>query len=163
MPLSNTITVARACCAGLALVVLPASLVEAAFGPRTTLGKNYQQWSSETSVVQTFTPGSCNSHSGCFVLFQAIPQQQALLIQHVACRAIVGAGGLRYANVYTRKGQTIVNTATYLVPVHTTGTSWVVNNPVMHLLKSGERPLVFLFNSQATSWTVDCSISGKLM
>ena len=153
-------TLARTCLAGLALVVLSASLANAIYGPRTTIGKNYQQWSS-TESNDGVNSGNCNS-TFCYLVFQAIPQQQPLIVQHVACRATVTTGGLTLVRLGTRKGPTFQNRNTPLVPVYTTGNYWAVNSPVMHLLKSGERPYVFFFNSTAATWGLDCSISGRL-
>jgi hypothetical protein len=48
------------------------------------------------------------------------------------------------------------------VPVPTTGTWSVVNSPVRHLVESGERPLVSLFNSAIADWLAECTISGTL-
>ena len=73
-------TLARACCAGLAglaLVILSASLAEADYGPRDKIGANYQQTSSTLSP-NGINEGVCNSTSTCYVLFQVAPQQRAL-------------------------------------------------------------------------------------
>jgi hypothetical protein len=156
--------VARACRAGLAgfsLVIVSASFVAADFGPRTAIGANYQQWSSTTSE-NGLTQGTCSGSLGCFVLFQPVPQQKSLIVQHLSCRASVNAGGLRFGSLLTRKGIIFVDRRTLLVPVGTTGNDSVVNTPVMHLFKSGERPQVFLSNTQIADWFAECSISGKL-
>ena len=154
-------TLARTCLAGFALVVLSASLAQAQYGPRTKIGKNYQQW-SETTSTNGINPSFCNGNTTCYVLFQRTPQGQQLIVQHVACRATVTTGGLTLVRLGTRKGPTFQNRNTPLVPVYTTGNYWAVNSPVMHLLKSGERPYVFFFNSTAATWGLDCSISGRL-
>jgi hypothetical protein len=155
--------VGRACLAGFFLVILSASLAGAAYGPRTTIGANYQQTSNTTST-DGFSEGTCIIGAGsCFILFQGAPQQKALIVQHVSCRVSVTAGGLLYASLLTRQGQNLLLKSTTLLPVHTTGTLWVVNSPVMHLLNVGERPVVFLFNSMATGWSLmECNISGQL-
>jgi hypothetical protein len=68
----------------------------------------------------------------------------------------------RFHATKTRKGQAFPGRVTVLVPVHMTGVYRVVNSPVMHLVESGERPVVFLSNSTSSSWAVECSISGTL-
>ena len=74
MPMWKAIDVARACRACLAalpLLILSASLAEALYGPRTTIGTHYQQMSTTTSTdgidqgsVPTLTLASSCS-SGC--------------------------------------------------------------------------------------------------
>ena len=150
----------RVCLAGFALVVLPASLAEAEYGPRTKIAKNYQQWSNTMGFNAT-TPSSCNNFFFCNLLFQRIPQERPLIVQRVACAANVTAGGLERVLLGTREGGTVVGRYTPLVPVATTGW-WAVNSPVMHLIKSGQRPYVVFVNSTVAIWTVECSISGKL-
>jgi hypothetical protein len=155
-------TLARTCLAGLALVVLSASLANAIYGPRTTIGNNYQQTSSTTSPDGT-NAGNCNGVATCYVLFQVTPAQKPLIVQHVSCRASISAGGLLYGYLRSRNGQTVPLRRTHLLPVNTTGTWWVVNSPVMHLLESGERPVVFFQNSATANWgNMDCNISGQL-
>ena len=44
--------------------------------------------------------------------------------------------------VGNREGQTFLSTITYVVPVHQAGDIWLVNSPVMHLIRSGERPVI---------------------
>jgi hypothetical protein len=145
--------------------ILSASLAQAQYGPRTKIGKNYQQW-SETTSTNGIDPSFCNGNTTCYVLFQRTPQGQQLIVQHVACRVFVSAGGPRNTWLGTRKGQTIVNRRTPLVPVAMTdtvaGNNWAINSPVMHLAEANERPHVRFFNSEAANWSVDCSISGKL-
>jgi hypothetical protein len=157
----NAMTVARVCRAGLAgsaLVILSAALAAAEFGPRAIIGKNYQQ-SSNTGGVTEF---ACDSSSLCLLAFQPIPQQQPLLVQHVACRVNVSAGSLLTASLETWSGQTLVSRHTNLVPVATSGLWWAVNSPVIHLIKSGERPIVRFDNTAGADWFVDCNISGTL-
>jgi hypothetical protein len=151
------------CLAGLALVDLPASLAEAAYGPRTKIGKNYQQ-SSNTRSTNGSTEGSCNGFGFCYILFGLPSGQKALIVQHVSCLVSVAAGSLLYGSLRTRKGQTFPFRRTALMAVPTTtGTRWVVNSPVMHLVQSGERPFVFLQNSTNANWgSTICTISGKL-
>ena len=163
MPTWNAITIARACRAGLAaltLVILSASLASAEFGPRITIGNNYQQWSN----TQSNTPFSsdCDFQTFCLVMFEPIPQQRPLIVQHVACRVNVSAGSLHFARLGNLKGSAYVDNYAYLVPVSTTGTWWAVNSPVTHLIKSGERPFLWFSNSLNTGWVIDCSISGTL-
>ena len=168
MPTSNAINVARACRAGLAgiagfaLVILPASLAEATYGPRTKIGTNYQQSSSTTSP-NGLTEGSCDGLLICNVLFQVTPAQKALIVQHVSCRVQVSAGSLRYGRLGTRQGQTFPLRHTLLVPVPTASGHLVVNSPVLHLVESGERPVVFFENSVTPGlWFAECTISGQL-
>ena len=163
MSTRNTTNIARACLAGSALVILSASLAQAEYGPRTTIGANYQQTSTTTSI-NGIAEGSCNGNSFCYILFQAAPAQKPLIVQHVACGAFVSAGGLNAATLRTRKGQTFPLKRTNLAPVNFTSTWWAVNTPVMHLLESGERAFVVLSNSGIATWTfVECNISGKLI
>jgi hypothetical protein len=161
----NKTTIAPVGCAALTacgLIILATSLAGAEYGPRTTIGKSYQQYSNTTST-NGINPGTCGGSSFCYVMFQVAPQQQTLTIQHVACLVGVTPGGLNHVRLGTRKGQTFLQRYTPLVPVHTTGTWWAVNGPVMHLIKSGERPYVIIGNSQnATNWLPSCSISGTL-
>jgi hypothetical protein len=158
---ANVARAGRACLAGFALVILSASLAEATYGPRTKIGANYQQTSSTTSPNGS-TAGSCNTNV-CYVLFQVPPAQKSLIVQHVSCRVrLVSGGEIREVILRTRKGQDFPRRSTFLVPVPTSGDYRVVNSPVMHLVESGERPQLFIHNSQDTIWVVDCSISGKL-
>jgi hypothetical protein len=162
--MSNTPTIARACraaLAGFALVILSASLAEAEYGPRTTIGVNYQQTSTTTST-DGINEGSCNGSSSCAILFQRAPEQKRLIVQHVSCRVNLSTGGLRYGILQTRKGQTFPLRRTYLTALNT-GTFSVVNSPVMHLVESKENPLLSLQNSANANWfTLQCSISGQL-
>jgi hypothetical protein len=67
----NAATVARvgrACLAGFALVILSASLAAATYGPRTTIGNNYQQ-TSNTESANGIDQGSCVNTTNCYVLF----------------------------------------------------------------------------------------------
>jgi hypothetical protein len=157
---ANTARFRRAYLAGFALVILTASLAEAEYGPRTKIGANYQQ-SSTTTSVNGIVAGTC-SVGECAVLFQGASAQKALIVQHVACRVGVSTGGLAHGYLRTRKGSTFPLRFTHFVPVNTTGNVWVVNSPVMHLVESGERPLIVLSNSAAADWTAECTISGKL-
>ena len=154
-------TLARTCLAGLALVVLSASLAKAIYGPRTTIGKNYQQFSN-TMSTNGIDQAQCVNAENCYVLFQLTPQQKPLTVQHVSCRVTVGVGEIRQGKLLTRKGQDFMFRQTVLVPVPTSSTWWAVNSPVMHLVKSGERPIIFFQNSPAASWALECSISGRL-
>ena len=54
-------TLARTCLAGLALVVLSASLAKAIYGPRTTIGKNYQQFSLPKHNSGSRMSGPCSA------------------------------------------------------------------------------------------------------
>jgi hypothetical protein len=160
----NAITIARtghACLAASALVFLSASLAQAEYGPRTTIGANYQQTSNTQSLDGT-NAGSCNGNGTCLVLFQVAPAQKPLIVQHVSCRVSVSAGGLVLGYLGTRKGQTFAFKRTQLLPVNTAGSHSVINNPVMHLFETGERPFVYLDNSAAANWGVECNISGQL-
>jgi hypothetical protein len=115
MSMRNTANLARGCracvasLAGFALVILSASFAAALYGPRTTIGTNYQQWSNTTSK-NGVDQGFCGSTQVCLVLFQRAPQQKALIIEHVSCLVHVNSGELLEANIETRKGQTIVPT-----------------------------------------------------
>jgi len=159
-------TLARACRAGLAgfvLVTLSVSFAQAEYGPRTTIGNNYQQTSDTVSENGVNQSTHCTNTQFCFVLFQTAPQQKPLIVQHVSCHLSVSPGVVRTARLVTRSGQDFVGRLSYLVPVHTEGAFWVINNPVMHLLKSGERAVIRLSSSVATDWGAnDCNISGKL-
>jgi hypothetical protein len=157
----NAGTLAHAGLAGIALVILSASVAEATYGPRTKIGNNYQQ-TSTTRSLNASTEGNCNGSGSCYVLFQVPPAQKPLIVQHVACNVQVTAGDLRFGRLQTRKGSTFPLRSTHFVPVNTTGNVWVVNSPVMHLVESGERPLIVLSNSAAADWTAECTISGKL-
>jgi hypothetical protein len=151
----------RACLAGLALAILSASLANAEYGPRTTIGANYQQWSS-TQSQNGIDAVPCNNHHTCYVMFQPLPQQKELVVQHVSCVVWIGAGELTFGYLAARNGETFASRRTYLLPGHTSGGYWVVNNPAMHLLKSGERAFVRLESSQVISWFFECNISGQL-
>ena len=150
-----------ACLAGSVLVILSAVVAEAFYGPRTTIGANYQQTSNTTSL-DGINEGDCVGVSVCYILLQVPPQQKALIVQHVSCIVIVSAGEISNGLLRTRKGQTFPLRHTRLVPVLTTGSTWVVNSPVKHLGESGERPVVSFANSAAAHWSVECSISGTL-
>jgi len=157
----NAATIRRACVAGFALVILSASLAGAEYGPRTKIGNNYQQTSTTLSTDGS-TQANCNGGFACYALFSVPPGQKALVVQHVSCRVSVNAGSLLNGRLQTRKGQTFPLRRTHLVPVPTTGTWSVVNSPVRHLVESGERPLVSLFNSAIADWLAECTISGTL-
>jgi hypothetical protein len=164
----NTAKVARIGCAclagpaGVVLVILSASLAEATYGPRTTIGANYQQ-TSNTRSADGIIEGNCFGVDSCWVLFQPAPQQKALIVQHVSCHLVVSAGELQVGTLLNRKGQLLPLRSMDLLPVPTTVARWVVNSPVMHLVKSGERPVVSFLNSTNANWSVlECSISGRL-
>jgi hypothetical protein len=160
----NAVTVARAYragLAGLAVVILSASLAAAGYGPRTKLGDNYQQWSDVTSP-DALTPGPCNNTTNCYLMFQAIPRNRPLIVEHVGCRVDKSFGSLRSAHLRTRKGQTFPSKWTALVPVPMQVTEAAIDSPVKHLLKSGERPFVWFVGTLAADWAIDCSISGTL-
>ena len=167
MPRWNAMNLARTCraCltgfAGFALVILPASLAEATFGPRTVIGANYQQTSTTLSGNGS-TAGNCNGFSNCFVLFQPAPGQKALIVQHVSCRVSVDAGAMSFGLLWIRKGQDLPFKRVPLLPVPSAGATWIVNSPVMHLIEPGERPLVFLAGTAAAAWNGECTISGQL-
>jgi hypothetical protein len=144
--------------AGFGLTILSASLAWPVYGPRTTIGANYQQWSAQQSP-NGIDPGQCTG-SGCNVLFQAIPQQKQLIVRHVACRANVNTGALISVQVRTRGVGVFPDRYTPLVPVNLSTGWWAVNSPVMHLLKSGERPIVSFSNTASAVWIAECSISG---
>lgn len=162
----NAAPLARACRASLAgftLVVLPASLAQATYGPRTTIGSSYQQTSDTLSVNGVDQGSSCNGISTvCYVLFQQAPQQRPLIVQHVSCRMQVTAGELRSGHLAVRKGGTLQFRHTYLVPVHTTGNFFIMNSPVLHLVKSGQRVVIQFWNTVTGNWLGGCNISGKL-
>jgi len=158
----NASTIARACLAGFALVILSASLAGATYGPRTKIGTNYQQTSNTRSNNGSFE-GNCNGLPICAVLFQRTVGQKPLIVQHVSCVGQVSAGSLRSASLGTYKEGTFPLRQTQLVPVATTGGWWVMNSPVKHLVESGERPFVFFNNSAGADWlSVQCTISGTL-
>ena len=149
----------RAYLAGFVLMTLSVSLAQAEYGPRTTVGNNYQQ-SSSTLSPNGLNQGNCNGFN-CYVLFQRAPQEQSLIIQHVSC-AIIVEGTVALVAVGNREGQTLLSTISYIVPVHQAGDVWLVNSPVMHLVRSGERPVIALQSSPGGSWSIICTISGKL-
>lgn len=154
--------VSRAHLAALAFVILSASLAEATYGPRTTIGNSYQQFSNTWSS-DGINQGSCHGFSSCYVLFQLPPRQKALIVQHVSCRAQISTGIVQYGFLQTRKEQIRPARLTHLMPVPTTGGWAIVNSPVMHLVESGERPLVRYVNNTAANWSVvACAISGTL-
>jgi hypothetical protein len=162
----NAATIARAgraglaCLAGFALVILSALVAEAVYGPRTTIGANYQQ-TSTTQSTDGINAGSCIGVPNCYLLLQVAPQQKSLIVQHVSCVVTVSAGEVFFGRLQTRKGQTFPLRHTHLVS--TTGLGWLVNSPVKHLVESGERPLIlFANNSAASNWSIECSISGTL-
>ena len=160
---ANAARFRRAHLAGFALVILSASLAEAEYGPRTKIGANYQQSSTTRSTNGIDPdPGSCSGVINCYVLFQVPPAQKALVVQHMSCRGHVTAGGLYTGYLRTRKGGTVPLRRTPILPVNTAAGWWVVISPVMHLVESGERPLVYLANSASANWVVECTISGKL-
>lgn len=164
MSTGNANTLARSCCAGLAglaLVILSGSLAETAYGPKTTIGANYQQTSDTTSVNQ-INQAACVAAFNCYFLFQTAPQQKPLIVQHVSCRVFASVGELRYGELRTREGQALPFIRTPLAPVSTGGGWWVVNTPVMHLLKSGERAYVGFNSGAAADWNGVCTISGRL-
>jgi hypothetical protein len=74
----------------------------------------------------------------------------------------VSSGQLLYGNLGSLKGNTLPQKATYLAPVPTTAPWWGVNNPAMHLLKSGEKAVIRFASSQAGNWVIYCNISGQL-
>jgi hypothetical protein len=166
MPMWNAIDVARACracLAGLPLVIVSASLAEASYGPRTTIGTHYQQMSTTTST-NGIDQGSCTNVNTCIVLFQRVPQHKRLIVQHVSCRLAVGPGELHFGELGTRKGQTWPLRSTVLLPVPTGDTYyWVVSSPIMQLVKSDEKPFIRFEASQASNWNAWCNISGKLL
>jgi hypothetical protein len=168
VPMWTAATVARvcraslACLTGFALASLSASLAQAQqYGPRTTIGTDYQQTSSVQSPNGT-DPGACSADF-CLVLFQQAPQQRPLVVRHVSCLVYANTGDLRYGILLTRKGDTNPSRDTYLLPVSTGGGWWAVNSPVMQLIKSGERVHVLFRNStNASYWSPRCTISGQL-
>jgi len=154
----------RACLAGFVLVILSASLANAQFGygPRTTIGANYQQTSTSPSN-DGFHLSSCSPGSLCYILFGQAPQQKPLIVRHVSCRVSINPGELREGYLTSTKEGAFVNRRTYLSPVFLTGPTWMVNNPAMHLIKPGERPVVLFVSSDAASaWGAECNISGTL-
>jgi len=169
MSMWDPIAIGRACRAGLAgfgLVILSASLADAGYGPRTIVGEHYQQTSTTTSS-NGINEGSCTSRHDCYILFQPAPQQKALTVQHVSCYVYVSGGVLRYGFLGAQQGGAHLLRRKHLVPVRTNGTTYstdsIVNGPVTHLVKPGERPYVYLRNSVAGStWLVECDISGQL-
>jgi hypothetical protein len=164
-PMPDAITLARVCHTGLAglfLAILSASLAEATYGPKTVVGEHYQQTSGSMSA-NGINEGSCGSSNHCYVLFQPVPQQKALIVQHVSCYAYASAGVLRYGYLGGQKQGTFLLRRKHLVPVHTSGSEWVVNSPVTYLVKPGDRPHVHLRNTtNSPLWLVECDISGQL-
>ena len=161
MPTWNANTLARSCCAGLALVILSASLAETSYGPKTTIGANYQQ-TSDTASKNEISQAACDATFHCYLLFQPAPQQKPLIVQHVSCRVFASAGELRWGELRSREGQAFPFRWAPLVPVSTGGGWWVVNAPVMHLVKSGERVFVAFNSGAAADWNGVCTISGRL-
>jgi len=162
--MSNAASVAltgRSCLAGFVFILVSASLAEAVYGPRTSIGTSYQQ-TSTTQSLDGINEGNCIASSTCSVLFQRAPQQKGLIVQHVSCSVSVSAGGLRNGFLQTRKGQVFPFRFTQLTPVPTTGTWWTVNSPVMHLVESKEYPRVGFSSSANADWYIVCSISGQL-
>jgi hypothetical protein len=156
----------RVCLAGFALVTLPHSLAEAEYGPRTVFGANYEQTSNTLSLNGT-NEASCNSYGSCMVLFQRAPGQKRLIVQHVSCDVTTSANlAIRRVALWS-KGQTLLRRYAYLTPIRTgsisTKTFWNVNSPVMHLIESGERPLVFFDTGFGSDWVAECTIAGKLL
>jgi hypothetical protein len=166
--MGNAAHVARArriCLAGVALVILSASLAEAEYGPRTVFGANYQQ-TSNTLSLNGANEASCNGAGSCMVLFQRAPGQRRLIVQHVSCDVTTDANlEIRRVALWSR-GQTLPRRYVYLTPIKTgsisTKTFWNVNSPVMHLIESGERPLVFFDTGFGSDWVAECTIAGKL-
>jgi hypothetical protein len=165
--MSNATTIVRlghACLAGFVLVILSASLANAQFGygPKTTIGSNYQQTSTSPSN-NGFNLSSCSPASLCYILFQQAPQQKPLIVRHVSCRVSINPGELREGYLTSTKEGAFVNRRTYLSPVFLSGPTWMVNNPAMHLIKPGERPVVLFVSSDAASaWGAECNVSGTL-
>ena len=148
--------------AGCVLVTLSASLAEAEYGPRTTVGANYQQ-TSTTRSTDGINDTGCSGIGVCRILFQQAPAQQRLIIQHVSCRVPISAGFPLHAYLGTRKGQSFPLKRSWLVLANTSPFHFAVNSPVMHLVNSGERPLVLFNNSQSHNWIgLECNISGQL-
>jgi hypothetical protein len=91
-----------------------------------------------------------------------MPQQLPLIVQHVSCIVTVTAGTVRFARLATRKGDTAPYTMTQLLPASNDGAAWVISSPVVHLLKSGERPHLIFSNSENANWQIECNVSGQL-
>jgi hypothetical protein len=118
---ANVARVCRASLAGFALVILSAALAEATHGSKTTIGINYQQWSN-TESPNGIDAGNCVNWAYCYLLFSPPPQQKALIIQHVACRAAIGGVNLYYGLLRTRKRASFHGEvhATHACPYHRT-------------------------------------------
>ena len=168
MSMSNRAAVASAglvCLAGFVLVILSASLAEAEYGPRTAIGANYQQ-TSTTESENGIDQASCIGTTRCFVLFQQVPKEWPLIIQHVSCLVYVSSasgGDVPYGTIETRRRKTFLLRQTFLVPLRRSDFLWVVNSPAMHLLKAGERAVVSFFSSANAGFNPVCTISGRLL
>jgi hypothetical protein len=162
---ANVTRVCRTCfasLAGIGFAIMSASLAEAVYGPQAVIGASYQQ-SSTTTSINGINAGSCDGASICYVLFQPVPEQKALVIQHVSCNADVNTGDLQAARLETRKGQASPLRFTILMPVRTVNNLWLVSSPVTHLVETNERPRVLVINNTNADWgLVACNVSGKL-
>ena len=155
---------ARYWLAAIAFAILPASIGQAEYGPKTTVGTYYQQTSSTLSV-DGVAASSCTSATACFVLFQKLPKKKKLIVQNVSCFVAISAGGLRTVMLWGRTGTDFPLKRTMVLPVATVDSgAWLANSPVVHLFKAGERPVIYMTASAVANWTnVHCNVSGELV
>ncbi len=161
--MSNAVTITRAGPAtltGLVLVALSASLANATYQPRRIFGNNYQQQSNTISANPSSAKFPCTGITDCYLWFQIVSNEKALIVQHVSCLAYA-VGSPKFGEIISRNGNGTY-TFTYLTPVNTNGSTWVVSSPVKHLVLPKERPLIFLRSTDYTNWSIDCTISGQL-
>jgi hypothetical protein len=148
----------------LSLVILAVSPATATFGPRVIIGGTYQQTSNTTSPTG-LSSGPCINAPICGFLFQTVPQQQQLVIEHVACKVQASAGTLHEARLITRKGTDnfpFRRTPMMPTPAAAAGIFFIVGN-VAHPLDAGERPIVVVENTTNADHSGECSISGRIV
>jgi hypothetical protein len=155
---------ASASVAALLLVGLSASLVAAAYGPRTTIGSLYQQTSDTLSTNGVTETGNCLAVAACYVLFQAAPNKQKLVVHHVSCYWHLTAGNLFRVMLHSRTPQGgLPFRNSVIVPVNTAATEFSASGSVLHMLGTNEIPVILLQADANANFTLGhCTIAGEL-
>lgn len=142
----------------------PLAEAQTTYGPRTIAGDFYQQTTNVQSL-DGINATACNNTDTCRILFQSVPSDQALIVQHIACFINPIAGEIRRASLESRKGQSAFPyRVTNFLPVKNSSSEGFVNAPVLHLIPANERPIITLYKTATSNFGLtECSISGHLV
>jgi len=146
-----------------AAFVLSPGTAAATIGPGVIVGGNYQQSTTSVATNPATEGSSCADNSHCYFRFSPVPSGKQLVVTQVSCIVTVLGGSMVTAALWPyRNNETLPLRRSSLVHSNPAANTFVLNNTTLQLFVAGDRPLVRVQVSNATSTVSgECNISGQ--